>query len=213
MRTAAAARLLGVHPQTLRRFTREGRIACERVNTRGDRRYAEREIARFRAERTGEQPPPGRALLYVRVSGSTGQESSITAQEADLRAACARDGIEVAGVIRDRASGLSETRRGLRRLLERTARERIAEVRVTHADRLARFGAGWIVELLEARGTRVVVEHRSDDASLQAELLADFMSLVACFSGRLYGQRSAEARQRLLAQAAGAEADLPLGDA
>jgi predicted site-specific integrase-resolvase len=33
------------------------------------------------------------------------------------------------------------------------------------------------------------------------ELLADFMSLVSTFAGRMYGLRSKEARRRLLAAA------------
>jgi predicted site-specific integrase-resolvase len=206
LRTAEAARALGLHPQTLRRFTKEGLITCERVNARGDRRYVEREVARFRAERTGASATR-RAVLYVRVSGSTGQESSLKTQESELRERCLRDGVEVAGVYRDRASGLSEKRQGLRRMLEQVARERIDEVRVTHRDRLARFGSGWIEDILGSRGTSLVVEHAAADATPQDELLSDFMSLVACFSGRLYGQRSAEARRRLLEQAGSASAD------
>jgi len=34
------------------------------------------------------------------------------------------------------------------------------------------------------------------------EMLADFMSLIATFAGRMYGIRSKEARKRLLAEAA-----------
>jgi predicted site-specific integrase-resolvase len=53
----------------------------------------------------------------------------------------------------------------------------VTVVRVTHEDRLARFGAGWL-------------------------LLEDFTSLVTTFAGRLYGMRSAAARRRLLAESA-----------
>ncbi|MDT0470340.1 recombinase family protein, partial [Streptomyces gibsoniae] len=52
---------------------------------------------------------PRLELLYVRVSGSSGQESSLEAQEAELRATSTG---EVVKVVRDRGSGLKENRPG-----------------------------------------------------------------------------------------------------
>jgi excisionase family DNA binding protein len=203
LRTADAARYLGVHPQTIRAFARDGRIACLRVGPRNERRFAESALSRFLSAASGAPATAGRtALLYVRVSGSSGQESSLAAQEADLRVACARDGAEVAGVFRDRASGLAERRRGLDRMLDLVARRGIDEVRVTHSDRLARFGTDFLRRLLAAYGTALVIEHAADDASSpQDELLRDFTALVSSFSGRIYGARSAAARRRLLESA------------
>jgi excisionase family DNA binding protein len=44
------ARLLHVHPNTLRRWSNNGRITAYRITTRGDRRYRREEIANFLAE-------------------------------------------------------------------------------------------------------------------------------------------------------------------
>jgi excisionase family DNA binding protein len=44
------ARLLHVHPNTLRRWSNKGRIRAYRITPRGDRRYKREEIARFLAE-------------------------------------------------------------------------------------------------------------------------------------------------------------------
>ena len=44
------ARLFHVHPNTLRRWSNNGRIRAYRINTRGDRRFKGEEIARFLAE-------------------------------------------------------------------------------------------------------------------------------------------------------------------
>ncbi|MGW3730011.1 hypothetical protein [Streptomyces sp. NPDC000851] len=78
------------------------------------------------------------------------------------------------------------------------AREgRITHVRVTHEDRLARFGTRWLTGLLEADGVRVEVLHpKAATPGGTEELLADFGSLIASFSGRMYGIRSRQARQR-----------------
>jgi excisionase family DNA binding protein len=44
------ARLLHVHPNTLRRWSNNGRIKAYRITSRGDRRFKREEIVRFLAE-------------------------------------------------------------------------------------------------------------------------------------------------------------------
>ena len=44
------ARLFHIHPNTLRRWSNEGRITAYRINPRGDRRFDRAEISRFLAE-------------------------------------------------------------------------------------------------------------------------------------------------------------------
>ncbi|MHB8394836.1 MAG: IS607 family transposase [Candidatus Dormibacteria bacterium] len=77
----------------------------------------------------------------------------------------------------------------------------ISVVRVTHEDRLARFGSAWLLPLLEQDGVLLEVAHPKGSAGGQQELLEDFTTLVATFAGRMYGIRSKKARRRLLVQA------------
>jgi excisionase family DNA binding protein len=44
------ARLLHVHPNTLRRWSNNGRIMAYRITARGDRRFKREDVARFLAE-------------------------------------------------------------------------------------------------------------------------------------------------------------------
>lgn len=44
------ARLLHVHPNTLRRWSNNGRLKAYRITDRGDRRFKREEVARFLAE-------------------------------------------------------------------------------------------------------------------------------------------------------------------
>jgi excisionase family DNA binding protein len=50
MTVREVARLLHVHPNTLRRWSNKGRIKAYRITARGDRRFKREEIARFLAE-------------------------------------------------------------------------------------------------------------------------------------------------------------------
>jgi predicted site-specific integrase-resolvase len=197
LRLAAAAERVGVHPVTLRRWADEGQVAfCWVGQIRPERRFDEADldalagvetVARVRVE-----------VFYVRVSGSSGQESSLAAQEQELRRTSTTT---VGGVFKDRASGLRERRPGLDKLLKQAAEGRFTVVRVTHGDRLARFGSVWIERLLAVYGVSVEVLHPKGSAGGMDELLDDFMSLVVTFAGRMYGIRSEQARRRLLEQA------------
>ncbi|MFC3576484.1 IS607 family transposase [Streptomyces yaanensis] len=193
LRLAVAARRVGVHPGTLRLWANEGRVPVVWVGR--ERRFS---IEALDALMGSAASAVRREALYVRVSGTSGQESSLAAQEAELRASAS--GVVVA-VFRDRASGLRESRPGLDRLLKRAAAGEFTHVRVTHRDRLARFGASWLIEVLAHRRVAVEVLHAKGTAGGMEELLDDFMSLVATFAGRMYGLRSREARRRLLAEA------------
>jgi len=60
---AGAAHLLGVHPNTVRAWTDQGRLRCLRINERGDRRYRPADLQGFlrRAGRTPSDPGTGSA--------------------------------------------------------------------------------------------------------------------------------------------------------
>ncbi len=194
LRLKAAAEVLGVHPVTLRRWADEGRVPVVRPGR--ERRFRTEELERFLG--LAPRAVPRREALYVRVSGTTGQESSLAAQEAELRATSTG---EVVGVFRDRASGLREHRPGLDRVLAMARAGQISVVRVTHEDRLARFGSAWLRQLLERDGVLLEVAHPKGSGGGLEELLEDFTALVATFAGRMYGIRSKEAKRRLLVQA------------
>ena len=194
LRLKAAAEVLGVHPVTLRRWADEGQVPVVRPGR--ERRFRTEELERFLG--LAPRAVPRREALYVRVSGTTGQESSLAAQEAELRATSTG---EVVGVFRDRASGLREHRPGLDRVLAMARAGQISVVRVTHEDRLARFGSAWLRQLLERDGVLLEVAHPKGSGGGLEELLEDFTALVATFAGRMYGIRSKEAKRRLLVQA------------
>ncbi|WP_344317778.1 recombinase family protein, partial [Actinoplanes couchii] len=141
VRLAPAVGYVGVHPVTLRRWADEGRVDVVWVGR--ERRFDTKALDVFLGVRPGSGPR--REALYVRVSGRTGQGSSLTVQETELRATASG---EVVAVFQDKASGLRENRPGLTRLLAAAAVGEVTVVRVTHEDRLARFGVVWLTALL-----------------------------------------------------------------
>ena len=197
LRLSPAAAKLGVHPMTLRGWADAGKVPFVWVGS--ERRFSTAALDTFLGVDTTTAPVVRREALYVRVSGTTGQETSLAAQEEDLRASAAGP---VVAVFKDKASGLREHRPGLDRLLKAASAHEFTVLRVTHEDRLARFGGGWLEALLARDDITVEIAHpKAVAAGGMDELLADFMSLVSTFAGRMYGLRSKEARRRLLAAA------------
>ena len=190
-----AAGRLGIHPMTLRQWAIDGKIPFSWIGR--ERRFSSVDVENMKRGSGSASSLPRLELLYVRVSGSSGQEPSLAAQEEELRATAAGT---VVKVVRDRGSGLREDRPGLNRVLAMVSDGSVTVVRVTHEDRLARFGAGWLKSLFAVHGVTLEVLHPKKSGG-RDELLEDFASLVTTFAGRLYGMRSAEARRRLLAEA------------
>jgi putative resolvase len=136
LRLAAAAKRVGVAPVTLRVWADRGDVPFVWVGKpQPERRFEESALDTFLGVSA-----PVRArveVAYVRVSGTGGQETSLAAQEEELRRG------SVTGIVKvyqDRASGLRENRPGLGKLLADAGAGRFTVVRVTHAVRLARFG-------------------------------------------------------------------------
>jgi excisionase family DNA binding protein len=195
LRLSRAAKRLGVHPVTLRLWADSGKIPVTWVGR--ERRFSFDDVEAM------QQVPGGGGAgrvrlegLYVRVSGAVGRESWLDAREAGLRASATGT---VARVFRDRASGLREDRPGREKMLPAVADGQVTVARVTHEDRLARSGAGWLRRLFAVHGaTPGALQPKARGG--REELPEDFVSLVAAFAGRLYGMRSAAARGRLLAE-------------
>lgn len=133
--------------------------------------------------------------LDVRGSGSTGQEPSLAAQEAELRGTSTGTAVRA---FKDLATGLREHRPGPGRLFTAAAAG-VSVVRVTREDRLAGSGARRLRQLLAAHDATLESAHPKKAGGWE-ELLKDFTSLVTTFDGRLYGLRSATVRRRLLTE-------------
>lgn len=189
-----AAKRLGIHPMTLRQWALDGKIPFTWVGR--ERRFSSVDVENMKRGSDSTASRPRLELLYVRVSGSSGQESSLEAQERELRATATG---EIVKVVKDRGSGLKENRPGLNRVVAMVSDGSVTVVRVTHEDRLARFGVGWLKRLFAVYGVTVEVLHPKKLGG-RDELLEDFVSLVTTFAGRLYGMRSADNRRRLLAE-------------
>lgn len=183
LRVGRAAHELGLHPLTVRKWIRAGKIAAIRVGN--EARIPRSEIERVAGKTTG------RVLaLYGRVSGQ-GQKEDLDTQIQRLQAwaATERKGQETL-VLADIGSGLNASRRQLQRLLKLVCEDKVGEVAITYEDRLTRFGQEYVETLFACFGVTLTVLEPGAERTPEQELTSDLLALIASFSGRLYGMRS-----------------------
>ena len=194
LRRAEAAERLHVSVSMFKLLVKQGGIRYE-VTPGGQKVYDPHEIDRYMAERQGKPIPEGKLVFYVRDS-----EGNIVRMNTQVEQLTVAYG-EPVRVYRDRASGLSERRRGLNRLLDDAENRLFDRVAVTARDRLSRFGAAYLERYLNYLGVTLVVLDGEREKGMMDELMDDFMSLLASFSGRFYKLRSVEHQRLLLRKA------------
>lgn len=183
LRISAAAHELGLHPITVRRWIKAGRIKVVPMGR-------EVRVPRAEVERLVGKVDGRLLVLYGRVSGH-GQKADLEMQleRLQLWAATERKGIETL-VLSDIGSGLKATRRQLTRLLQLVCEDRVGEIAITYEDRLTRFGQEYLHLLFSCFGVTLTVLEPGEAKTAEQELTDDLLALIASFSGRLYGMRS-----------------------
>lgn len=184
LRVGVAAYELGLHPFTVRRWIKQGKIQAVRIGL--EARIPRSEIDRFRGS-TDERL----LVLYGRVSGQ-GQKDELNTQLERLQgwAKTERAGRNTL-VLSDIGSGLWATRKQLSRLLKMVCEDRVGEVAVTYGDRLTRLGQEYLETLFDSFGvTLTILEPQAPEKPAEQELTEDLLAIIASFSGRLYGMRS-----------------------
>jgi predicted site-specific integrase-resolvase len=173
-----AGEIFGVSIATLRRWEQNGAIKA--IRTVGNQR-------RYILEEAEKQKP---VVCYARVS-THGQKDDLTRQAEFLRSA-----YPTAELITEVGSGLNFKRRKFLAILERIYERNIGTLVIAHPDRLVRFGFPLLEWFCAKSGCQLVVL-RKKSLSPHEELVSDILSILHCFSARLYGLRKYEKQARL----------------
>ena len=192
--TGQVAERLGITARTVYRWGKAGRLHPVRLPT-GQRRFSASEVDELLHVRSRAVP---RCAIYARVSrGKQAEAGNLDRQRERLVAAVAERRYKLVATVTERASGLNEKRKGLRRLFHLAAADEIDVVLVEFKDRLARFGFAYVVEALAAHGVRVEVLDGPVATDATQELVQDMLAVVAVFAARLFGRRSQQFRHKV----------------
>ncbi|NER03448.1 MAG: IS607 family transposase [Okeania sp. SIO3C4] len=169
-----AARILGVCDRTLRYWEEQGKIKAIRT-AGGQRRY---DITTYTTGTTGHRV----IILYARVSS--------TKQKEDLERQCEylQSQYPDGELVKEVGGGLNYKRKKMLAVLERVMSGNVQSIVVTYKDRLLRFGFDLLEWFCAHHNVRIVVLNKVE-LSPEREMVEDILSILHCFSARLYGLR------------------------
>ena len=196
MRVNEAAKRLGVSPWTVRNYCNDGRLESNRTPG-GHRNITEEQLKRFQHAH-GMTPNETQLKTAHYARSSNGNKELIQAQLNELEQTYGTPTITYT----DKGSGLNENRPSLWKMIREAENGNIDRICVTYQDRLTRFGNKSLQHIIEHTGCELIILHDKKKYSIEQELMDDFMSLIASFSGRFYRMRGKKQQKQLLDDAA-----------
>lgn len=190
-----ASAYLNVSQDTLRKWDKSNKLKPFKT-VGGHRRYDTDALDDFIGKEIYEDSnKPTICATYARVSSNEQkQKGDLDRQSQRLSEYCAKKNLFVSYIIKDVGSGLNDNRSGFNKLTDLIIKGKVNKLIIEHKDRLTRFQFNFIKKMYESYGCEVIVINGTDVSS-EEELAADMMSLLASFSGKFYGRRSAERRK------------------
>ncbi len=192
--TGSIGKLLGKNYRTIAIYRNKGLLHMEQDPISGHWYATKEDVIEF-LKKQGlwvEMAQEKKTVCYARVS-SHDKKKHADLDRQSMRLMNAAGG--PAQVIQDVGSGLNAKRKGLSRLIEMIISGVVSKVYITHKDRLTRFGYEYLETFFESYGTKIIVTEDMEEKNAQEEMVEDMMSLLASFSGKLYGMRSSRRKE------------------
>jgi len=186
---------LKVSIQTLRLWDESGKLSAVRTPG-GHRRYKESDIYKFIGIDKSTKEKEESVALYSRVSSAEQKtKGDLDRQNTRLTEYAAKKKYKVNYIFTEASSGMNDSRAKLHKLMKLAIEGKITSVLIEHKDRLIRFNFNILKVFFESHGVEVEYVEEVLPKSYEAELIEDMLSLMASFSARIYGKRSAERRK------------------
>jgi len=191
-----AAEYLNVHSNTLRRWDNKDKLK-PLTTEGGHRRYTQEQLDIYIGlHNKSESVDVNKVATYSRVSSHEQKaKGDLDRQSNRLSEYCAKKELTVSNIIKDVGSGLSDTRKGFLRLTNLVIDKSIDKLIIENKDRLTRFQFNFIEKMFKSYGVEVICVDKKDVGE-EEELVNDLMMLMASFSGKIYGRRSANRRKK-----------------
>ena len=135
-------------------------------------------------------------VIYARVP-TCKQKKDLANQTVELKDFMKAKGFELNNIYQDIASGISfEKRKQFFKMLDLILQGKVKRVVISHKDRLSRVGFDLFKYLFDKYGTEIiVVSDVANPKTDEQELFEEIISLLHCFSMRMYSHRRSERKK------------------
>ena len=186
-------RVLQITRQTLTKYVKEGKL---KVTVKGNGRY---DYDTDSVYKMLNKDMERKTYLYARVSTAK-QKKDLEHQVQLLKNFCFQNGYIIHGIYQDIASGISfEKRNQFFDMLDEILAGKVNRVIITYKDRLSRVGFELFTYLFKKYGCEIVVISEIGSEKLDSEeLFEEIVSLLHCYSMKLYSKRKAKKIKEIL---------------
>ena len=188
-------RVLQITRPTLTKYVKSGKL---KVTVKGNGRY---DYDADSVYKMLNKDIERKTYLYARVSTAK-QKKDLENQVQLLKTFCFQNGYVIHGVYQDIASGISfEERNQFFELLDEVLAGKVNRVVVTYKDRLSRVGFELFTYLFKKYGCEIIVISETGSEKLDSEELSgEIISLLHCYSMKLYSSRKAKKMKEILVE-------------
>lgn len=171
--------------RTLQQWDRDGILKAHRTPT-GRRYYTEKDFNDF--FKIEKQEKNKKKIAYCRVS-SQNQKPDLKNQRTCIESFCLTCGKPDVEYIEEIGGGLNFKRKRFLQLVEMIENNEVEELILAHKDRLVRFGFDFFELFFQKHGVKLTIIN-NQTLSPEQEMVQDLMTIIHCFSSRLYGLRN-----------------------
>ena len=200
MRSKEVLNLLRITRPTLTKYVKSGIIKVVR-KPNGQYEYDEDSVYAFL-----NKDVKRKTYIYARVSTSK-QKKDLENQIELLKQFCFTNGYTVSGIFADVASGISfEKRKEFFAMLDDILAGKVERVVITYKDRLSRVGFDLFLHLFQKYHCEIVVMSEVGSVKLDSqEIFEEIISLLHCYSMKLYSKRKEKKIREVLMEDAEGE--------
>lgn len=178
------AEKIGVTPQTLRVWHKEGRLNPAFITDGGHRRYTHKQYLEFVGETSNQATKLN--VGYVRIS-SKKQADDLVRQVQMMENYLISKG-KPFKIIQSVGSGINYKNPQLHELIRMVVHKEVDTVYVLYKDRLVRFGFELLEFLFQEFGVSIKVVNQQFETA-QEELVTDLIQILTVFYAKLNGKR------------------------
>jgi len=181
------SKLTGVTVKTLKIWDNEGLLKAKYKTAGGHRRYDSDDVEKYIGNDKSQKNEQN-VFVYCRVSSKKQQESGNLQRQKDrLVKYCKEKQYNIVEVFEEVASGINDNRRELIKMYRRL--DEVKYIVIEYEDRLARFGYNYLKEYAKSFNVEIEVVEHNEKKEANQEMVNDSISIITCFSARLYGSR------------------------
>ena len=186
-------RVLQITRPTLTKYVKEGKL---KVTIKGNGRY---DYDADSVYKMLNKDIERKTYLYARVS-TLKQKKDLENQVQLLKNFCFQNGYVINGIFQDIANGISfDKRKQFFELLDDILAGKVNRVIITYKDRLSRVGFELFVYLFRKYGCEIIVISEVGSEKLDSqEIFEEIISLLHCYSMKLYSSRKAKKIKEIL---------------